>query len=388
MSAFDFFAAAENTNFSTLKQRFHNGQLDPYHFLLLFHARQCWGEKCAAGKKKEPPAKEEYRRIVHQRDSANQNNIFSQGVLSESLELMRGLGLLNVEPGHFPAGLPRGSALLKFDFKLKQPFLSRDDAAFYPIDNPVRKDRVFKAPFISGASWKGSLRAAAVESLRLRVYEPDGLTPRPVDEDLEESLIRERLNLIDLFGDEKGAADSVEEDSRESLAAYLDSWFKELGIYKRFAGERQKLFHVAGPVREFHKKGRVQVRTSFFDAIDVDLINPRDRVTRAGTVPIELELVPKNSSARFSLLYVPFDLLWGPDDLVERVRRDWQLLGEALVRMLRYTGFGAKKSSGCGTACSEITGFSFESALEGFQPAEIPSVERLAGLHNCFGARS
>ena len=49
--------------------------------------------------------------------------------------------------------------------------------------------------------------------------------------------------------------------------------------------------------------------TTFFDLIDVEVINPHSRKTRAGTHPIYLECVPQGAKGTFSLLYVPFDLI-------------------------------------------------------------------------------
>ncbi|HIQ05665.1 MAG TPA: hypothetical protein EYH31_08220 [Anaerolineae bacterium] len=58
------------------------------------------------------------------------------------------------------ACLPGYSICLKFTFRLAQSYLSKDDDAFYIIDNPVRKDKVFKTPMVSPTSWKGSLHHA------------------------------------------------------------------------------------------------------------------------------------------------------------------------------------------------------------------------------------
>ncbi|OAB62040.1 hypothetical protein AY599_22835 [Leptolyngbya valderiana BDU 20041] len=56
--------------------------------------------------------------------------------------------------------LPQLSFLLRVPFKLKKPYLSKDDRPFHLLDNPVRKDKVFQTPMVAPSSWKGALRAA------------------------------------------------------------------------------------------------------------------------------------------------------------------------------------------------------------------------------------
>ncbi|MBD2578558.1 RAMP superfamily CRISPR-associated protein [Oscillatoria sp. FACHB-1406] len=56
--------------------------------------------------------------------------------------------------------LPSLSFMLRVPFKLRKPYLSKDDRAFHLLDNPVRKDKVFQTPMVASTSWKGALRAA------------------------------------------------------------------------------------------------------------------------------------------------------------------------------------------------------------------------------------
>ncbi|MEA3360711.1 MAG: RAMP superfamily CRISPR-associated protein [Thermodesulfobacteriota bacterium] len=56
--------------------------------------------------------------------------------------------------------LPKASCILKFGLKLTAPFYSRDDLAFYPIENPIKREWVFKAPYLSASGIKGLLRWA------------------------------------------------------------------------------------------------------------------------------------------------------------------------------------------------------------------------------------
>lgn len=56
--------------------------------------------------------------------------------------------------------LPPYSFSLSFTFTLAQPYISRDDNAFYVVDNPIVRDKVFGLPFVRPSSWKGNLAAA------------------------------------------------------------------------------------------------------------------------------------------------------------------------------------------------------------------------------------
>jgi CRISPR-associated protein Cmr2 len=55
--------------------------------------------------------------------------------------------------------LPSLSFMLRVPFKLRKPYLSKDDRAFHLLDNPIRKDKVFQTPMVASTSWKGALRA-------------------------------------------------------------------------------------------------------------------------------------------------------------------------------------------------------------------------------------
>lgn len=56
--------------------------------------------------------------------------------------------------------LPPYSFSVQFLFTLAKPYLSKDDNAFYIIDNPIVRDKVFRLPLVRPSSWKGSLYAA------------------------------------------------------------------------------------------------------------------------------------------------------------------------------------------------------------------------------------
>ena len=76
--------------------------------------------------------------------------------MAGELQRLNSLGLDRKATDAMPV-LPVYSLALAFTFRLERPYLSRDDDAFYIIDNPVRKEKIFKLPMVAPTSWKGSL---------------------------------------------------------------------------------------------------------------------------------------------------------------------------------------------------------------------------------------
>jgi len=270
--------------------------------------------------------------------------------------------------------LPEGAVLLSFKFTLAKRFLSRDDGVFFPLDNPLRRDHVFKVPFIPAATWKGNLRTAAIEQLLLSEQATQGT---------------DRFRLLQLFGDEKSDEDDspLEDPARQhKLKHFLD---KHAPASKpEFEGLRtQRAQSIQISPNEFHQKGRLRFFPSWFDTTELDVLNPRNRKTRTGTLPIHLEAVPAGKTSVFTLLYVPFDLLGNPAEIAVARRRDWKLIGEALAHMLLKSGFGAKKSSGCGRIRPKIEDLSLtwlSTTLTKQQAAPISDATKLSELTNAF----
>ncbi|GIV87486.1 MAG: hypothetical protein KatS3mg055_0004 [Chloroflexus sp.] len=188
--------------------------------------------------------------------------------------------------------LTSGAWALHLPFSLRHPYISRDDQTFHLLDNPLKKERIFKVPYVAAPGWKGALRAA----LRQLGYRAD-----------HEATIR-------LFG-----------NPRES---------------------------------EEQQAGRLFFFPTFFDRLGLEVINPHDRKTGVGARgPILLECVPQGATGDFLLLYVPF----GQPDQSEDERRatiatDLQVVCEGVRAMLTTYGFGAKTSSGFGTAEEQLAG--------------------------------
>ncbi|MBF2029752.1 MAG: hypothetical protein IGS48_23850 [Oscillatoriales cyanobacterium C42_A2020_001] len=141
--------------------------------------------------------------------------------------------------------LPSLSFMLRVPFKLRKPYLSKDDRTFHILDNPVRKDKVFQTPMVASTSWKGALRAA--------------LWQLGHQEDNDQ--------IIRLFGDAR-------EDGKGQAGwlYFYPTFFENIDQTKQ-----------------------------------LEVINPHDRAkgtSKRG--PILLECVPIGATGDFVLLYVPF----------------------------------------------------------------------------------
>lgn len=188
--------------------------------------------------------------------------------------------------------LPAGSFIISFAFILTSPYLSKDDVALHLLDNPVRKEWVFKVPYIASTQWKGALRAA----------------------------VRQMNNW----------------DNQDSKQLQL---FGEANDDKPDEG----------------KSGRLYFYPTFFDRLGLEVINPHDRETGAGSQPILMECVPAGTTGLFTLLYTPLDRI-GQDETETRrqISADLHLLAQGLEALFTIYGFGAKTSSGFGLA--DLTG--------------------------------
>jgi len=110
--------------------------------------------------------------------------------------------------------------------------------------------------------------------------------------------------------------------------------------------------------KEELKRGRLTFYPTFLDNIDIDVIAPHDRATKAGKrriSPIFLEIAPENAKGTFSLLYFPFDLLGRAEEEVkEEIEQDLEVLKESIPAMLTKYGFGAKTTAGYGVVKKDI----------------------------------
>ncbi|GAV24613.1 protein of unknown function DUF324 [Carboxydothermus islandicus] len=241
------------------------------------------------------------------------------------------------DPGHMfqelqlKAWLPPFSFAITLTFTMKKPYFSRDDTNLYVIDNPLRKDWVYKIPYIAPGQWKGTLHAAMVRLLADWWHNQS---------DEEEKFLQRRLGLVRLFGNEQ----EVDGEEKENFESFLDQiGGKELAIRYR---ERLKQL-----LNDGHRRGRLMFYPTFFQKMGLTVINPHDRESGAGTQPIYFEIVPEGASGNFSLLYVPFDRIGGKEtETAREMAEDLSLVAEGLKYLFTEFGFGAKTSSGFGLA--------------------------------------
>ncbi|RJP72906.1 MAG: CRISPR-associated protein [Candidatus Abyssobacteria bacterium SURF_17] len=240
--------------------------------------------------------------------------------------------------------LPPHSFFIQIGFVLEKPYISRDDDRFYYYENSIKREKVFKIPMVAATSWKGNLRWTATKLLTEEMEEGK-VTPMQFAE--------WRLQLRLLFGPEKGD----EGPEAKDLARYL----KEAGgaqahdCYKKLCIDHFATLGVNSLDESPHHKGHLYFYPTHFNGIALEVINPRQRKTRTGTLPIYFECVPAGAKGSFSLLYAPIGLI-GLEPTVQRSIAKLALLRtlEALCHMMRTYGFSAKKTSGYGVACEEF----------------------------------
>lgn len=222
-----------------------------------------------------------YRRWIEQE---------AQAFIAQRRAWMQRLGLEPALPNL--TRLPRGAWAIQFPFTLRTPYISRDDQTFHLLDNPLKKEWVFKVPYVAAPGWKGALRATM---RRMRGYDA------PDQEAHDRQMVR-------LFGNVRG--------EEVTFAA-----------------------------------GRLHFFPTFFDRLGLEVINPHDRVKGVGERgPILFECAPAGAQGTFTLLYVPLGVQG-----VE-IADDLAAVAAGIHRMLVEDGFGAKTSRGFGAAEETLPG--------------------------------
>ena len=264
---------------------------------------------------------------------------------------------LRLTPPHLPdlATLPPGSWAVQLTFTLRKPYISKDDTDFYILDNPVKKEHVFKVPYVAPSQWKGALRAAMVRELVTALGEGE------VD---EAKFVEKRLQMYRLFGNEKdGTAEFLnralarfrlgpppQEDGEEATRQWRERLEREIKVVaEKFETLLREKGYRVGDIEGF--QGRLHFYPTFFDKIGLEVINPHERETGAGKNPIYFEAVPAGTKGVFTLLYVSLGA--GPTDEATCVR-DLAAVARGVQAMLTVYGFGAKTSSGYGVVDDEV----------------------------------
>jgi CRISPR/Cas system CMR subunit Cmr6 (Cas7 group RAMP superfamily) len=201
-----------------------------------------------------------------------------------------------------PAGLqtlPPFSGLLRFKFKLARPVITKDDRAFYFLDNPVRKDVAFGRPLFAASSWKGCLRAAF----------------RSLFGDTR------RSSELRLFGSRKNDADTGDVSRIRGRLVFFSSHWPSIGTY---------------------------------------VINPHDRRKKTG-MPIYYETIPEGAEAWYAVLYCPWgSAALGAEQSAVEAAEDLSSVAAAVEHQFLLQGFGAKTSAGFGLARDVVTSGTFQ----------------------------
>jgi len=193
--------------------------------------------------------------------------------------------------------LPWGSWTLQFTFRLRRPYLSKDERDFYIIDNPVRRERIFGMPCMAASSWKGCLRAA------LRECAPE--------------------LMIRLCGNAKGEKN----DFRQGRLRPFPSFFDQVGL------------EIINP----HDRPR-RVGTK---PLDFECAPMGARATFT-LLYVPFDLVGRPAGWR--------DPLTG-ENVPEAIGADLKAVADAVRLALTENGFGAKTSSGYGAAEDQVFDF-------------------------------
>lgn len=232
------------------------------------------------------------------------------------------------------AGLPRYSALLRVLFRLSKPYLSKDDKLFYPIDNAVRKEWVFKTPLVAATSWKGAWRAALWHG----GHREDDTVTRLL------GVIRGKDDTTEATAD---TADTVPEATVDAADATPEASSGTTDTATPTPPDSE------AESEEIGQAGCLYFFPTFFNksgeakAADVvhEVINPHKREMGVGTLPIPFEAVGAGARGVLSVLYVPL-----PGQGAAELAADLPLLAQTALDVLTVYGFGAKTSDGYGTA--------------------------------------
>jgi CRISPR-associated protein Cmr2 len=216
---------------------------------------------------------------------------------------------------------------IEVKIKLTSPYYSSDDDDFYIINNPCLKESVFKLPMVRGSGWKGSLLKAGIEIFKdeknhqylgsiFRIFGVGNSEYRELFEK-NNKVIKNKIMLF--LAMEMGV--NFEED----IATQLQKYFKIKAI-----------------------KGRAIFYPTYFEKLSLELINPHNRKTKAGTNPIHYEVVPKESKAELKIVYIPFDgINQENDDIKKEAKQDLEFLAKC-IKKVSQNGIGAKTKLGWG----------------------------------------
>ena len=216
---------------------------------------------------------------------------------------------------------------IEVKIKLTSPYYSSDDDDFYIVQNPCLKEKVFKVPMVRSSGWKGSLLKAGIEIFKdeknpqylgsiFRIFGVGNSEYRELF-DKNDKVIENKIMLF--LAMEMGV--NFEED----IATQLKKYFKTKA-----------------------NKGRAIFYPTYFEKLSLELINPHNRKTKAGTNPIHYEVVPKDSKAELKIVYIPFDgINQENNNIKEEAKQDLEFLAKC-IKKVSQNGIGAKTKLGWG----------------------------------------
>lgn len=273
--------------------------------------------------------------------------LYTNGSVNKFLEQQNKLrGVLCDSPFFLQAeSLPEHSWHLQFVFKLRKPYMSGDETEFSLFENSVRKEWVFKVPYIAASQWKGTLRSVMMREIVAGLQ--DGILN-------EEQFWVRRQCLWRLFGNENDGSgvflntvlakyrSGKEPDDPTQYKQWIESVEKEAAkIGAQFMKELTAKKMCKQDIEGY--RGCLYFYPTYFDNIDLEVINPHLRETGAGTQPIYMECVPKDTCGVLTLLCAP---LTNSDGTTKR--EDLRFVANGIWYMMTRYGFGAKTTSGFG----------------------------------------
>jgi CRISPR-associated protein Cmr2 len=228
----------------------------------------------------------------------------------------------NIVKNHIPY-----SFAIKAEFKLNAPLHIKDDDEFYIIPNPMLKEKVFKIPMIRGSSWKGTLLKAGIDIFK------------------EEANLEYLRSIFRIFGvgnsEYRELFDENDKVIKDNILLFLTL---EMGVDVRKDLEEQ----LAQYFKTKAQKGRAVFYPTYFNKLSLEVINPHDRRTKAGTKPIFYEVVPKSSYGELQIVYIPFDRILKKDEEIKKeAENDLKFLQKCIDKVAQ-NGVGAKTKLGWG----------------------------------------
>lgn len=225
--------------------------------------------------------------------------------------------------------------LIEFNFKLKSSLLTRDEAAHYPVENPVRKDYALKLPVLNSTSWKGLLRNAFLVH---HVFPALNKLEKTNADDARLRYFDKRFQMLRLFGTEKEFENSSKNDNTPDFKKeVIEKIYPELSEKDK---KEKEIPNLSGSLFSY---------PTLFNQIEIEMINPHDSLRRVGTQPIHLEMVPSGSEGLFRLFYLQHVPLMLQNVSSEEIaREDLKAVTAAINMLFIESGISAKRTSGKG----------------------------------------